>query len=80
MSMIRCKNGHYYESDKHTQCPYCGVQNVDFMVTQAHHPSASPRTVKEAKSEDIKTRGVSFKTYRQVCKKKRTSSCKLYII
>ncbi|GAB4409891.1 MAG: hypothetical protein OHK0021_19620 [Bryobacter sp.] len=25
MSMVRCPQGHYFEPEKHTSCPYCGV-------------------------------------------------------
>ncbi len=25
MSMKRCENGHFYDSDKHSSCPWCGV-------------------------------------------------------
>jgi len=25
MSMKRCDNGHFYDSDKHSSCPWCGV-------------------------------------------------------
>lgn len=25
MSMKRCENGHFYDTDKHSSCPWCGV-------------------------------------------------------
>ncbi len=36
-SMTRCASGHYYDSGKHTSCPFCGVQglDVDIGVTRA---------------------------------------------
>ena len=35
--LTRCENGHYYDSVKHTTCPYCGVQNLglDIQKTMA---------------------------------------------
>jgi len=27
--MKRCNKGHFYDSDKYTNCPYCGVNNLD---------------------------------------------------
>jgi FHA domain len=29
----RCKNGHYYDTDKHTSCPYCGIEGLDIGKT-----------------------------------------------
>ena len=26
MAMKRCNNGHFYDNDKYSNCPYCGVQ------------------------------------------------------
>lgn len=34
MTMKRCDNGHYYEADKHTTCPACGVSDLDIQTTQ----------------------------------------------
>ena len=41
-SMIRCNNGHYYDSTKHTSCPYCGVQDLDIDInkTMAKRPGS----------------------------------------
>lgn len=33
MTMKRCSNGHFYDSDKHQQCPYCGIANMDASKT-----------------------------------------------
>lgn len=29
MSVIRCKKGHYYDSEKFSQCPHCGIFTED---------------------------------------------------
>ncbi len=32
----KCENGHYYDSEKHTVCPFCGVQElIDVRSTMA---------------------------------------------
>lgn len=31
MSMVRCDKGHFYDSEKHSSCPHCGV-NIDLDV------------------------------------------------
>jgi len=38
--LTRCENGHYYDANKHTACPYCGVQNLglDIQKTMAKAP------------------------------------------
>ena len=33
MAMKRCNNGHFYDSTKHSVCPFCGVQDLDVSVT-----------------------------------------------
>jgi hypothetical protein len=45
MSMKRCDNGHFYDSSKHSACPWCGV-NVDAdagKTRQVRPPQESPR-------------------------------------
>jgi pSer/pThr/pTyr-binding forkhead associated (FHA) protein len=37
MEKIKCKNGHYYDPDKHTSCPYCGIDIADFAINRASH-------------------------------------------
>jgi hypothetical protein len=39
-SMTRCPNGHYYDPDFHSSCPFCGVQglDVDIEKTRAKRP------------------------------------------
>lgn len=36
MAMTQCKNGHFYDTDQHASCPYCGRQQpiIDFNETQ----------------------------------------------
>ncbi|GHV30331.1 hypothetical protein FACS1894167_11000 [Synergistales bacterium] len=29
MAMIRCDQGHFYDNEKHSICPWCGVPNMD---------------------------------------------------
>jgi len=38
----RCQNGHYFDSDKHSACPFCGIQelNVDVRRTMAKKQEA----------------------------------------
>ncbi len=66
-SMTRCVSGHYYDSGKHTACPFCGVQglDVDIEKTRAKRPSslegdiAPTRPVRgEVEAEEGKTMGI----------------------
>lgn len=34
MSMKRCENGHYYDSEKHNTCPSCGVSDLEIGKTR----------------------------------------------
>src|SRR5262245_20649603 len=34
MALKRCENGHYFDPAKHTTCPSCGVQNINFEPTR----------------------------------------------
>jgi hypothetical protein len=34
MALKRCENGHYFDPAKHTTCPSCGVQNINFEPTK----------------------------------------------
>ncbi len=34
MALKRCENGHYFDPAKHTSCPSCGVQNINFEPTR----------------------------------------------
>jgi len=33
--MKRCNHGHFYDTDKYSNCPYCGVQSLDVQATMA---------------------------------------------
>lgn len=48
-SLTRCEKGHYYDSMKHSSCPFCGVQDLDIDIhkTMAKRPSASEKVIKE---------------------------------
>lgn len=35
MTMKRCENGHYFDSEKHTSCPSCGVADLHIEPTVA---------------------------------------------
>lgn len=32
MQLKRCDNGHYYDPEKHSSCPHCGVQNLEIDI------------------------------------------------
>lgn len=34
MALKRCENGHYFDPGKHTTCPSCGVQDINFEPTR----------------------------------------------
>lgn len=42
MAMVRCPNGHFYDSDKHRVCPWCAVPDVDLGATRRVGPQSSP--------------------------------------
>lgn len=43
MSMKRCEQGHYFDAEKHTMCPNCGIPDLDLGKTRPlGHPAAQP--------------------------------------
>lgn len=42
MAMVRCEQGHYYDSGKNTSCPNCGVDIPDFPETVDVQRPAAP--------------------------------------
>lgn len=42
--LTRCNNGHYYDAQKHTSCPFCGVQSLelDIQKTMAKKSGGEP--------------------------------------
>ena len=36
MAWVRCDKGHYYDDERHSLCPYCGVQDLAGQVTVLH--------------------------------------------
>ncbi len=43
MSMKRCDNGHYFDANKYSTCPSCGIQDLDINATVIHRvPPATP--------------------------------------
>ncbi len=49
----RCSNGHYYDTAKHTTCPYCGVAGLDIGKTVPKRPAGEsfPTHPKDAPGE-----------------------------
>jgi hypothetical protein len=41
MAMRRCKQGHYYEAERYSTCPACGVEGLDISPTKPKSPSAA---------------------------------------
>lgn len=49
MEKITCKNGHFYDPEKHTNCPYCGIEINDFIINRDSH-TADYSTDKDVES------------------------------
>lgn len=47
MPMIRCSQGHFFDNQKHSSCPWCGVSNLDLDAARQTGMSGdqTPRTV-----------------------------------
>ncbi len=69
-SLNRCSNGHYYDSDNHHTCPFCGVQNlnIDIQKTVAKRPTPDAGEVgvtkplaKSGPSDEGKTKSIFHK-------------------
>lgn len=58
-AMTRCNNGHYYDPQKHSSCPFCGVQDLDIDIqkTMAKKPSP-PKAGSTGSADEGKTVGV----------------------
>ncbi len=41
MPMKRCDNGHYYDSEKHSTCPSCGVSDLEIGKTRPQNQVSS---------------------------------------
>lgn len=41
--MIRCQEGHFYDSEKHTSCPICGVSGLNIGKTKGRRSPESPK-------------------------------------
>lgn len=39
MAMRRCKQGHYYEAERYSTCPACGIDGLDVNPTKPKSPS-----------------------------------------
>jgi hypothetical protein len=40
--MQRCESGHYYDSEKYSTCPFCGVSDLEIGKTRSHHETSAP--------------------------------------
>ena len=72
MSVIRCKKGHYYDSEKFSQCPHCGIFAEDedektVMFEQTNQQISDDKTIAlrpieagEFKTDDLNEKTVSL--------------------
>lgn len=44
MALKRCDNGHYFDPARHTSCPSCGVQDINFEPTKKKDDAEVPPT------------------------------------
>ncbi len=51
-SLKRCQNGHYFDSNKHSACPFCGIQELDGEIkkTMAKRSNSSGGDMPEGSS------------------------------
>ena len=67
MAMQRCQQGHYFDPEKYSACPACGVDGLEIVSTKAKRSSAAtpmPSTQSKGHSnqaEDMPTVGVVHK-------------------
>ena len=47
-TLKRCNKGHYYDSAKHTSCPFCGVQSMDINI----HKTMAKRNFTEKSNQN----------------------------
>ena len=67
MPLKRCENGHYFDPARHTTCPSCGAQNIDFAQTEPKRqapvtPPSDPIKPRPAARDDGKTVSLLHKT------------------
>ena len=49
MNLVRCNNGHFYDSDKFAVCPHCsGGSDIPLCVPLVYAPPASGKNVPKA--------------------------------
>jgi hypothetical protein len=46
--MIRCSQGHFYDNEKHSSCPWCGVSNMDLPAAPGEDSPKSMQTQSDA--------------------------------
>jgi hypothetical protein len=54
---IRCEQGHFYDPEKHSSCPHCGIPNLDVGVTVPGPGVRQGAPRKEPTADDAATRG-----------------------
>ena len=53
MTMKRCDQGHYFDADKHTMCPACGVPDLEIGKTRPlGHASSQPEATWRSPASD----------------------------
>lgn len=54
-SASRCPNGHYYDPDEHSSCPFCGVPGLDVEVekTRAKRPGFTDEEIEVTRRREI---------------------------
>jgi hypothetical protein len=52
MAMKRCDQGHYYDADKHTMCPACGVPDLNIGKTRPLGAQSQPEATWRAPATD----------------------------
>jgi hypothetical protein len=50
MDVKRCRAGHFFDSRQHTNCPYCGVAELELFVPPGARPEPPAATVAAAAS------------------------------
>lgn len=55
MPVTRCPQGHFYDTDKNSSCPWCGVQNLDKDMTHSISDNVALDTEKTIAVNDHRT-------------------------
>jgi hypothetical protein len=60
----RCNNGHFYDTAKHTTCPYCGVAGLDIGKTVPKRSAGEPTQPKDRTGERGAEPGPTISIYK----------------